>query len=164
MEIRPIQEHEANALGELTVRVYEAIGATDDEYTPELRDVRGRMETCDVIVAVDDGRVVGGVAYVPGPGPWSDLAAEDEAEFRMLVVDPDHRGGGIGKRLVHECIRRATAAGKARLVILSDPEMTTAHGMYERMGFARTPERDWHYRPTLTLRCYVLTIPHPARG
>lgn len=80
VEIREIRTEEADALGELTVRVYESIDATDDEYTPQLRDVAGRMETCDVLVAVEDGTVVGGVAYVPGPGPWSDRAEPDEAE------------------------------------------------------------------------------------
>jgi hypothetical protein len=33
-----------------------------------------------------------------------------------------------------------------------------AHGMYERMGFVRTPERDWAYSPTVHLRCYVLPL------
>ena len=158
MQIRAIRDEEADALGALTVRVYEAIGATDDEYTPELLDVRSRMETCDVLVAIVDGEVAGGVAFVPGPGPWSDLASDEECEFRMLVVDPAHRGLGIGAALTRECIERAKASGKARLVILSDPEMTVAHGMYERMGFVRTPERDWHYRPGLTLRCYVMPL------
>src|SRR5687768_15042504 len=164
VEIREIRSEEADALGGLTVRVYEAIDATDDEYTPQLRDVRGRMETCDVLVAVDDGAVVGGVAYVPGPGPWADRAADDEAELRMLVVDPDHQRKGIGEALVRACIQRATAAGKARLVLLSEDHMTTAHRMYHRLGFQRAPERDWLHSPEVQLRCFVLTIHHPPRA
>jgi ribosomal protein S18 acetylase RimI-like enzyme len=162
--IRPIAEDEADALGELTVRVYEAIGATDDAYTPELRDVRGRMETCDVLVAVDGGRVVGGVAYVPGPGPWADRAAPDEAEFRMLVVDPAHQRAGIGESLVRECMARAVAARKARLVLLSERDMVSAHRLYERLGFVRTPHRDWHYSEDVDLWCFVLTIHQSSRG
>lgn len=164
VEIREIRPEEADALGELTVRVYESIDATDDEYTPQLRDVAGRMETCDVLVAVEDGAVVGGVAYVPGPGPWSDRAEPDEAEFRMLVVDPAHQGKGIGDALVRACIERATAAGKARLVLLSEDHMTTAHRIYRRLGFERVPERDWLYSPEVQLRCFVLTIHQPPRG
>jgi GNAT superfamily N-acetyltransferase len=162
MEIRAIREDEADALGELTVRVYEAIGATDDDYTPILRDVRSRLDACEVLVAIVDGEVAGGVAYVPGPGPWADIAREGEAVFRMLAVHPDHQGKGIGRRLVEECIARATAAGRGGIAILSDPEMSVAHGMYERMGFVRTPDRDVQLSPTLTLMAYVLSIHHPS--
>jgi ribosomal protein S18 acetylase RimI-like enzyme len=164
LEIREIRPEEANALGELTVRVYEAIGATDDEYTPQLRDVRGRLETCTVLVAVDADRVVGGVAYVPGPGPWADRAESDEAELRMLVVDPEHRNQGIGEALTRRCIDLATEAGKRRLVLLSEADMTTAHRLYQRLGFVRTPDRDWHHSPEVDLLAFVLTIPHPLPG
>jgi ribosomal protein S18 acetylase RimI-like enzyme len=170
VEIRAIRDDEVDALGELTVRVYESIGATDEEYTPQLRDVRGRLDTCEVLVAIDDGRVVGGVSYVPGPGPWADRAADDEAELRMLVVDPEHQGRGIGEALVRRCIELATASGKARLVLLSEDDMTVAHRLYERLGFVRAPERDWLYSPEVRLRCFSLalpptiprSIPHPA--
>jgi ribosomal protein S18 acetylase RimI-like enzyme len=165
LEIRSISPDEADALGELTVRVYESIGATEDgEYAPQLRDVRGRMETCEVLVALEDGVLVGGVAYVPGPGPWADRAAPHEAEMRMLVVDPAHQREGIGEALVRRCIELATDAGRTGLVLLSEREMTAAHRMYERLGFVRVPERDWHFSPQVDLRCYLLTIPHTARG
>ena len=164
MEIRPIREEEADALGDLTVRVYEEIGATDDEYTPQLRDVRSRMETCTVLVAIEDGAVVGGVSYVPGPGPWADRCTDEEAEFRMLVVDPAHQGKGIGEALVRACIELATAAERGRLVLLSEDDMVVAHRLYARLGFVRTPERDWLYSPEVQLRCFTLTIPHRARG
>jgi len=166
VEIREIRDDEADALGALTVAVYEAIGATEGgTYVEQLRDVRGRMETCTVLVAVDDGRVVGGAAYVPGPGgPWADLCTEDEAEFRMLVVDPDHQGRGIGEALVRRCVDLAVDAGKARLVLLSNHMMVAAHRLYERLGFVRAPERDWFISDDVDLRCFVLTIHHPPRG
>jgi ribosomal protein S18 acetylase RimI-like enzyme len=160
VEIREIRDGEIDALGELTVRVYESIGATDDEYTPQLRDVRSRTETCTVLVAVEDERVVGGVAYVPGPGPWADRCTDEEAEFRMLVVDPEHQRRGIGEALVRACIDLASAAGKLRLVLLTERNMTAAHRIYDRLGFVRAPERDWPYSPEVDLLAYVLTI-HP---
>jgi GNAT superfamily N-acetyltransferase len=164
VEIRTIRPDEIDVLSEMTVRVYESIGATDEEYTPQLADVRGRTETCDVLVAVEDGTVLGGVAYVPGPGLWSDLATEDEAEIRMLVVDPAHQGRGIGEAIVRRCIDLAAAAGKARLVLLSEDGMTVAHRLHDRLGFVRVPERDWLYSPEVQLRCFELTIPHRAAG
>jgi GNAT superfamily N-acetyltransferase len=159
VEIREIREDgdEAEQLGDLTVRVYEAIDATDDEYTPQLRDVRSRMETCTVLVAVEDDRVVGGTAYVPGPGPWADRCTPDEAEFRMLVVDPAYRNQGIGEAIVRRCIDLATTGGKARLVLLTEKNMTAAHRIYDRLGFVRAPDRDWDH-PDVYLMAYVLTI------
>lgn len=161
VEIREIRDDEVDALGELTVRVYEAIGATEGgSYVVHLRDVRGRIDDgCTVFVAVEDGRILGGTAYVPGPGEWSDLCADEhEAEFRMLVVDPDAQGKGVGEALVRACLDLAAAQGKHRLVLLSNHMMTTAHRLYERLGFVRTPERDWFISEDVDLRCYVFTI------
>jgi GNAT superfamily N-acetyltransferase len=161
VEIREIREDEADALADLTVREYEAIGATEGGgYIDHLRDVRGRMETCTVLVAVEDGRVVGGVAYVEAGRPWADISTEGEAEFRMLVVDPDLQGKGIGEALVRACIDLATTTGKDRLVLLSNHMMKPAHRLYERMGFVRTPDRDWFISEDVDLRCYVMSI-HP---
>jgi len=147
-------------LGDLTVRVCEAIDATDDDYTPELRDVRGRVDGgCTVLVAVDDvGAVVGGITYVPGPGRWADRAGGDEAEIRMLVVDPERRRQGIGEALVRACIVRARADGRRRLILLTEVFMTDAQRIYERLGFVRTPARDWRYRPDILLLAYVLEL------
>ena len=53
----------------------------------------------------------------------------------MLVVDPDARGQGIGRRLTEECIARARR-DKAPLIALHTTSiMTVAQPMYLRMGF-----------------------------
>ena len=164
VEIREIRQDEVDALADLTVRVYEAIGATEGgEYIPHLRDVAGRMETCTVLVAVEGDTVVGGVAYVPGPGEWADRAEEHEAEFRMLVVDPAHQAKGIGEALTRACIDLARRDGKD-LVILSQRSMTAAHRLYDRLGFTPAPDRDWYISPEVDLLCFTLTIHHTPRG
>ena len=160
MEIRAIRDDEADALGALTVRVYESIGATDEEYTPELRDVRGRVAGgCAVLVAIaEDGALAGGMTYVPGPGRWADRAADDEAELRMLAVDPRHRRQGIGSALVQRCVAMARAEGRRRLVLLTEDFMADAQRIYLRIGFVRTPARDWAYKPGVHLMAYVLEL------
>ena len=164
VEIREIRDDEVEALADLTVRVYEAIGATEGgEYTPHLRDVAGRMQTCTVLVAVEDGTVIGGVAYVPGPGEWADRAEEGEAEFRMLVVDPDHQRTGVGEALTRACIDLAERDGRD-LVILSQRSMTAAHRLYDRLGFVPAPDRDWYLSPEVDLLAFTLSIHQHPRG
>jgi GNAT superfamily N-acetyltransferase len=72
---------------------------------------------------------------------WS-YGADGDCGFRMLAVDPAAWGRGVGPRLVDECLQRARAAGRRRMIIGSTTWMTTAHRMYERIGFRRVPELD----------------------
>ncbi|MBE1878969.1 GNAT family N-acetyltransferase [Myceligenerans pegani] len=150
--IRPIAEAEHDALGELTAQAYLREGfleyGEDDPYLPRLRDVSARAAVAEVLVAVEgDGesgdRMLGGVTYVPAPGPMSDLARDGEAEIRMLVVGPDVRRRGVGEALARACLDRARASGRTAVVLCSQPQMHAAHRVYERLGFVRDPERDW---------------------
>ncbi|MBO0610386.1 GNAT family N-acetyltransferase [Myceligenerans salitolerans] len=149
--IRPIAATEHEPLGELTVQAYLGEGFLDhgeqDPYLPRLRDVGGRAAVADVLVAVEgDGRgdrLLGGVTYVPEPGPMSDLARDGEAEIRMLVVAPEARRRGVGEALARACLDRARSAGRSAVVLCSQPRMRAAHRVYERLGFRRDPERDW---------------------
>ena len=109
IEVRPVRTDEYAALGDLTVAAYLAVGETDDhDYLEHIRDVATRAAVCPVLVAVDDQRrVLGGVTYVPGPGtPYSELEQDGEAGIRMLAVDPDVQGRGVGRKLVEACLER----------------------------------------------------------
>ena len=57
------------------------------------------------------------------------------AEIKRLYVRPSGRGHGFGRRLVEMSIEAITAAGYSEVVLDSDPELSTAIAMYERMGF-----------------------------
>jgi ribosomal protein S18 acetylase RimI-like enzyme len=101
------------------------------------------------------GHIVGSVALVL-TGDFGEITqSEEEAAFRMLVVDPAVQGQGVGELLVSTCLERARAAGKRRMVISTDPRMTTAHRLYERLGFTRLPERDWSPLPGVDLLVYA---------
>ncbi|HEV2766228.1 MAG TPA: GNAT family N-acetyltransferase [Acidimicrobiales bacterium] len=158
--VRPIRSEEYAELGELTVRVYRQVLASDLEtYAAVLRDVDARLAAgCDVLVARSEGRVLGGVTYVPGPGAYAQLIDDDEAEIRMLVVDPAAQGRGIGAALVGACIGRAEAAGKRTLVLGTMPAMTAAQRLYLRLGFRRCPERDGQIPGGAALWCYSLPL------
>ncbi|WEH39753.1 GNAT family N-acetyltransferase [Streptomyces sp. NBC_01218] len=164
LTIRSAAPEEYALLGEITAQAYLGDGllslGEDDPYLARLRDVAGRAAGAEVLVVVDDtGTVLGGVAYAPPGSPLCDVAAPDEAEFRMLAVDRAGRGRGAGEALVRACAARARAtAGVTGLVLSTQPAMTGAHRIYRRLGFARTPERDWSPVPGLTLLTYRLDL------
>ena len=142
-------------IAELTAGVYREEGLAPEEYQRELRDVAGRARRAELLVARDGDSLVGSVALVLA-GEFGEITdSEDEAAFRMLVVDPTARGRSIGELLVQACLERARAAGKRRMVLSTDPKMTAAHRLYERLGFTRLPERDWSPLPGVQLMAYA---------
>lgn len=155
--VRSATPDEYDAVADLIIEVYQE-GGLHPEYEAILRRTGERAETSDVLVAVRDGAVLGTVTYVDGPGPQASIATDGEAEFRTLAVAPEAQGLGVGRALVRCCIDRARADGRARLVLSTMPWMRVAHGMYERLGFVRTPERDWRPRPEIQCWTYALSL------
>ncbi|MGW3496404.1 GNAT family N-acetyltransferase [Streptomyces sp. NPDC001020] len=152
--IRQAEPREYNLLGEITAQAYLQDGLLDfgesDAYLDELRNVAGRAAAAQVLAAVEHDRVLGGVTFVPAGGPMADIARPGEAEIRMLAVERDARGRGVGEALVRACIDRARAVhGCERIVLSTQGTMHTAHRIYERLGFTRTPDRDWNPIPHL---------------
>ena len=146
-------------IGQLTSDVYVGGGLAAPEYGEQLRDVAARADRAELLVVRDDdGRVVGSVALVLAGDFGEVTESDDEAAFRMLVVDPAVQGRGIGELLVTTCLERARAAGRRRVVLSTDRRITTAQRLYERLGFRRLPERDWSPRPGIDLVVYALEL------
>jgi L-amino acid N-acyltransferase YncA len=80
-------------------------------------------------IALDDGDVVGYVAVIPLHG-WSRHVGEVR-----IVVDPDHRGRGVGQALARHAVLEALELGVAKLVVevIADQEPTIA--MFRSLGF-----------------------------
>jgi ribosomal protein S18 acetylase RimI-like enzyme len=160
--IRAARPSEYDAVGELTARVYRDGGFTrpDSPYLATLRDAASRAEKAELLVAVDeDGTLLGSVTYAAGGSPYAETAeTADQAGFRMLVVDPAARGRGIGEALIRACIERARRDGARVLRLSTQQDMSAAHRIYERLGFVRTPERDWTPQPGVDLITYALVI------
>ncbi len=101
----------------------------------------GRMadlaRDADLLVAEQDGVIVGAVAHV-GPGrPRAAFFPEEWSVIRMLVVDPARRGQGAGRALVDGCLRLAQVAGAPAVGLHTSPIMASALRMYEALGFVR---------------------------
>ena len=74
------------------------------------------------------------------------LVAQDRttAKLRMLLVEPEARGSGLGKRLVDECLAFARTAGYRRVVLWTQDNLDAARHLYMRAGFRRTAQESHH--------------------
>ena len=76
----------------------------------------------------------------------------------MLVVAAKARGQRLGEALVRAALERADALGATCMRLSTQPNMVGAHPLYRRLGFVRTPERDWVPTPGVDLLTYVLPL------
>lgn len=131
--------------------------AADDAYVAHLQDAAGRATQAELWVArlEPDGPVVGSVTFCPPESSMREIARDDEAEFRMLAVDPVARGRGVGEALVRHCVEEARRLGLRGVRMSTMAQMTSAHRLYERLGFERAPDDDWSPTPGVHLLAYA---------
>jgi ribosomal protein S18 acetylase RimI-like enzyme len=158
VEVRAAAAEQYAAIAELTATTYLSEGYGDADYATTLRDVAGRAAQASVLVAQRGGELLGAVAVATDGGPYAEQSDPGEAVIRMLVVAPEARGAGAGTALMQACLDRALAAGCTTVRLSTQVTMTAAHRIYHRLGFVRTPDRDWEPVPGLTLLTYELPL------
>lgn len=158
LEVRQARASEYSAIGELTALTYVAEGYADEDYAATLRDVPARAQQTTVLVALVANAVAGSLTLVTDGGDYAEAAEPGMAVIRMLVTDPARRGQGVGTALVTEAIRRARRAHCSAIRLSTQERMPAARRLYERLGFTRTPDRDWSPKPGVELLTYVLLL------
>lgn len=159
--VRRALASELATAGALTEQAYRVDGFLDEDeaYAAALRDAASRSSRAELWVAVEAATVLGTVTYCPLGSPLRELAVDDDqAEFRMLAVDPTARGRGVGRALIEACIARARRSCVREVVISSLPTMHAAHRLYASLGFHRAPDLDWSPHPSVLLRGFRLEL------
>jgi GNAT superfamily N-acetyltransferase len=126
------------AHGEVYAREY----GWDSTFEELVAGIVGRFAT-----QRDPMREQGWIAEVDGVRSgcvFCTTADDGQAALRILLVDPDRRGRGIGAALVDRCLAFARDAGYARISLWTNSVLTSARRLYEAAGFELAAEEPHH--------------------
>jgi DNA-binding MarR family transcriptional regulator/GNAT superfamily N-acetyltransferase len=89
-------------------------------------------------IAERAGETVGSVFLIRHP------EREGVAKLRLLYVEPDARGLGIGRRLVSECTQFARSSGYRAITLWTNSVLVSARRLYDAEGYALVGEEANH--------------------
>jgi len=130
MQIRQLEFGDRDALARFLERVPESDRTFFKEDVVDPAVIDGWMQPGPArTIAIDDGEVVGWLSVVPLHG-WSSHVGEVR-----LIVDPMHRGRGIGRALARRAVVEALELGLKKMVVevIAVQEPTIA--MFRSLGF-----------------------------
>ena len=92
-----------------------------------IRQYKPKRERC--WIAERDGIVVGSVFLVK--------KSRTVAKLRLLILAPEARGLGLGRRLTRACIRFARSARYRKIVLWTQSHLDAARSIYQAEGFRK---------------------------
>jgi ribosomal protein S18 acetylase RimI-like enzyme len=160
--IRRARPEDDQVIGEILVTGYLAAYAKkmpevvyDDQRKRDLRDVAGKRKVACVLVAEEQGRVVGTVTLWPPGAPGSEAWLPGFADLRHLATEPSQQGRGLSRPLLDEAERIAREELKAPGICLHVRRGNQGVArLYESRGFVRDPSGDLSY-PTVSLLAFA---------
>lgn len=94
----------------------------------------------ELLVATEEGAIVGSVVYCAPGAMKQDRFPEDWACMRVLAVPPRYRRRGVARALVHTCLDLARSDGVKKFGLRTSEAMTEAVELYEKQKFIRVRE------------------------
>jgi putative acetyltransferase len=81
-------------------------------------------------VVENEGRIVGGAGV-----SQLENSPENICELQKMYFLQETRGKGIGSKMIHTCLEKATELGYEKCYLETLPEMLAAQSLYKKMGF-----------------------------
>ncbi len=137
--IQHLTDADHAAVGRLLVEAYADYAERMGSEWPRLRDglpqATTRLPDAE-IAGVRGASGLDAAVFYFAPGKSDGVIfPRDWASLRLLGVARAARGRGLSRRLTDWCINRARSQGAAWIGLHTSEAMTTARGLYERMGF-----------------------------
>ncbi|MDJ0785998.1 MAG: N-acetyltransferase [Myxococcota bacterium] len=160
VEIRPEQAGDERPIHDLTEAAFRGMPYADGDEQEVVDRLRSAGALQLSLVAVQEGEVVGHVAFSPaeggGPGSWLALGP--------VSVRPDLQRAGIGSALIERGLAEIRKQGALGCILTGNP------AYYRRFGFEVTPQHAPANEPSefFMLRCFGNARPtgafafHPA--
>ncbi len=154
---RDLRPGDAEAIADLHARLYPAEHDRNDEFVAQVAKsveeavARGWPEGGGVWIVEHDGGFGGSVALTD--------EGEGVGKLRWVLLAPELRGAGLGRRLVGEAVERARELGMRRLELDTFSALRAAARIYRDAGFRVVGARersDWG--PTITYQQYELEL------
>lgn len=153
--VRQARPEEFSAIGQLMVDVYSQLeGFPRQTEQPgyyamlqNIGEITKKPHTELLVAVTSEGKIAGAVVYFSDMSSYGSggtaTSQKNASGFRLLAVNPEVRGMGIGKLLTQACIEKAREDGNQQLIIHSTEFMKVAWKMYEKMGFKRSEDLDF---------------------
>jgi len=166
LHIRDARPDEIGAIRRLTVGAYAEYAATMPAalwraYRKAIvRTLDGQGPVQRIVAELDGEGPVGTVLlFAPSAAAYGQAAdGASWPEVRLLAVRPQVRGRGVGATLMEACARRACLAGAGAVGLHTMDVMEAAVRLYDRLGYVRTPERDFSPLPGVVVKGYRLDL------
>lgn len=141
MEIRPLEPGDEAAVDRFLDRIPEGDRTffKEDVADPEVRAAWFRPGPAHLL-AVDGDSIVGYVTVAP-LASWSRHVGE-----LRVIVDPEHRGRGIGQALTRRAMLEALELGLAKMVIEVRADHQSRIDMFRALGFVPEALLEDHVR------------------
>lgn len=162
--VRSAWPEEFGAISKLTFSAYlqYAMIMQPEAWTALQHNIRGALDASSNarrFVAELESKVAGSVMlFPPAKDHYGDGGRMIWPEVRLLAVDPDFRGQGVGTALLKACFATAREQGFEGIGLYSSASMRSALLLYARLGFEPVSRYDFQRPGSELIQAYYRSL------